>query len=766
MAPLTTTLKDRMDIVHLFGVLRRRMALVVMTMAVATGLGVALTFSMTPKYTASSDVLLDVRKTTVIDMQAVVGGLQNGDVAAIRSEVDVIASPALLERVITDLGLLSNPDFNPALDTRKHLKDYIAQVLVLPPTVANLLFPAEDLTALTPDERERRTMAEAVRRLQANLGVYNDQGRSYTIRISYTATDPKLAARIVNAVAQQYLTSQLEAKYQKTQEVNRWLQDKLADLKQRVESADDAVQAYRRANNLLSTPAGGTVASQQLNDLNTQLALAQADAAQKHGALRQFQSTVKEGIARAERLAEVLASPTISALKVQEADANRRLADLETRFGEKYPTVISAKQERAAIQARIAAEIQKIVGTMANEAQAADYRVEQLRSDLAKLSLNVQQNNQAEVKLQELQREAQANRMLYENMLNRFKETSESQDIQQPDATIIAKADIPVLPSFPNKPLFSFMAALAAACLGLAFALLAERLDNCFRSGAEVEEYTGVRGIGLVPSVADDVRDELIRRPASPFSEAMRTIRSQLALSSTGTPPRIILVTSAAPGEGKSTTAFSLARASAQAGVSTLLVDCDWRRPSLHKMIGMRNDVSLLDVFRGEANPEELIQTDGATGLSFVAGRHRVHNPNDLLAGPHMKNFLIGALDRYELIVLDSPPVMAASDAMILSRLVDATLFVVRWGATPRQVVVNAIKMLQNAEAKLAGAVINQVDVRKHRRYGFGDQTHYYGYHRGAGGEARMQRQPGAAFAGDPLLALSDKQAAVDGPRR
>src|SRR6185312_4063517 len=737
MAPhLTAKLKDHMDIVQLAAVLRRRKALILGTMTVVTLLGAALTFYMTPKYTASSDVLLDVRKTTVIDMQAVVGGLQSGDAAAVRSEVDVISSPTLLERVITDLGLLANPDFNPALDTRKHFKDYVAEIL--PSSAVNLLLPPGDQSGLSPDEREQRTMTEAVRRLQANLGVYNDQGRSYTLRISYTSPDPKLAARIVNSIAQQYLTSQLEAKYQKTEEVNRWLQDKLAQLKQRVESSDDAVQAYRRDHNLLTTPTGSSVASQQLNDLNTQLAVAQADAAQKRGALRQFQSTVKEGIDRAEKLPAVILSQTITALKVQESDAERRLAELQTQFGDKYPAVIRTRQERAAIQARIAAEIQKIVGTMANEAQAADYRVEQLRIDLTKLAANLQRNNQAEVKLQELQREAQANRFLYENMLNRFKETSESQDIQQPDARVIAKAEVPIHPSFPNRPLFIFMAVLASACLGLALALLGERLDNCFRTGAQIEEYTGVPGIGLVPAISGSARNELIRHPSSPFSESMRTIRSAIRSAGAERQPRIVLVTSAAPEEGKSITAFSLARASAQAGVSTLLVDCDWRRPSLHTIMGTRNDLSLLEVFHGKANVEDIIQSDGATGMSFIPGRHGVHNPNDVLSSQHMENFLKDALDRYELIVLDSPPVMAASDAVVLSRLVDAPLFVVRWGVTPRQVVINATRTLQKAQAKFAGAVVTRVNVKKHRRYGFGDQTEYYGYHRLTPGGAKV----------------------------
>lgn len=744
MVQRSAQMKDHIGIVHFMAILRRRKGLILSTSIVLTILGAVVTFSMTPKYTATSDVLLDLPKTTVTnvtDTRAVGGSLVN-DAAAIRSEVDIISSPVLLKRVITDLDLLANPHFRPTLGVTKRLKHYAAEVL--PAAAMNFLFPGQDLSELSLDEDRTPTLAEAVQPLQTNLAIYNDQGRSYVIRVSYTSEDPELAARIVNALTVQYVTSQLEAKYQKIGQMNHWLEVKIDDLKRRVESSDDAVQAYRRANNLLSIPiggmpTGGSVASQQLNDLTTQLALAQADAAQKHGALRQFQSTLKEGIDRAAKLPEVMASQTISLLKVQETDVNRRLADLQAQFGDKYPAVIRTQQERAAIEARIGAEIQKITGTMATEAQAADLRVERLRADLEKSAGNLQRENQADVKLQELQREAQANRILYEAMLNRYKETSVSQDIQQPDATIIAKADVPLRPSFPNKSLFILMATLASPCLGVALALFAERLDNSFRTGAQVEEDTGIHGVGMLPKFSRTARDELIRNPYSPFSESIRTIRSTINLPDMEQRPRILLVTSAAPAEGKSTAALALARASSQAGVSTLLLDCDWRRPSLHTIMGMRNSVSLLDMFQGKATIEDLIQTEAATGLSFIAGRQEIQNPNDVLGARDMKIFLNRALTRYELIVLDSPPVMAASDALILSRLADATLFVVRWGATRRQVVVNAIRMLQKAEAKFAGVVISRVDVRKHRRYGFGDQVHYYDYHRPIAKQAKAR---------------------------
>jgi polysaccharide biosynthesis transport protein len=756
-----TAQKDHIGLAQFMAIIWRRKGLILGTSVVLTILGTALTLSLTPKYTASAEILVDVPRMTLTNVTGQTpnaGGTQINDAAAtIRSEVEVISNPALLKQVIVDLDLLTNPHFRATVSVRTRIKHYLANVL--PPTAMTLLFPGEDLQQLRSGVPKQPTIADIVQRLQKDLSIYNDQGKSYVIRVSYTSADPQLAARIVNTLIQRYVTSQREAKYQKIEQMNRWLEVKIEDVKRRVESSEEAVQAYRRANNLpnipmAGMPTGGSIAGQQLSDLNAQLALAEADAAEKHGALQQFQSTLKEGVDRAAKLPEVMSSLTISSLKVQEADANRRVADLEAQFGDKYPAVIRAQEERAAIEARIGSEIQKITGTMATAAQAADFRVEHLRAQLAKSAANVQQNNQADVKLQELEREAQANRILYEAMLNRYKETSLSEDIQQPDASILSQADVPLRPSFPSKSLFIFMAALASLCLGVALALLADRLDNSFRTGVQIEEYTGVHGIGMLPRVSRGARDGVIANPYSPFAESIRTVRSAINLHNTERPPRIILVTSAAPDEGKSTTALALARASAQAGVSTLLLDCDWRRPSLHTIMGMRNDVSLLDMFQGRAVVEDVVQTESATGVSFVAGRHEIHNPSDLLGSREMKTFLNRALTRYELIVLDSPPVMAASDAVILSRLVDATLFVVHWGTTRREVVVNAIRILQKADAKFAGTVISRVDVRKHRRYGFGDQVHYYKYHRPIAKEAKARsgRKPDETVMAYPQL--------------
>jgi polysaccharide biosynthesis transport protein len=285
---------------------------------------------------------------------------------------------------------------------------------------------------------------------------------------------------------------------------------------------------------------------------------------------------------------------------------------------------------------------------------------------------------------------------------------------------------VPIKPSFPNKPLYMFMAFLGSSCLGLCFALLAERFDHGFRTGEQIENETGVSSLGMIPNVSGKkVRDELIQRPTSLFSESIRSIRVNTFC--VDRPPRVILVTSAAPDEGKSTTAFSLARVAAQSGQRVLLVDCDWRRPSLHHIMGVKNSMSLLDVFDGKALARDIVHIDDHTGMHFISARHGVPNPNDLLGSKQMLAFLNEVTEIFDLVVLDSPPVMAASDAVVLSRLVDAVVFVVLWETTPRQMVVNAIKQLQRVEARFAGVVVNRVNLKRHRQYGFGDQADYYG---------------------------------------
>jgi len=498
-------------------------------------------------------------------------------------------------------------------------------------------------------------------------------------------------------------------------------------------ASDQAVAAYREQNKIYASDAKGTqITTQQMGELNTQLIGASAERAQKEARLRQFQASAKSGTVAADA-PEVLNSPLIGKLREQETEIIRREADLSARYGDRHPALINVRAELRDVRRQIGAEINKVIGTLAQEVEIARAREANLQANFQKLQQQANQTGNAEVKLRELDREAQANRTLYESFLARFKETAEQQDMQQPDARIIARADSPVDPSFPNKKLFIAMALLGSALVGIFLAIVIERLDNGFRSTEQVEQLTGLSGLGMVPAVPGRERlgcspeDYLLKKPTSSFAESIRSVRTAILYSHVDQPPKAILVTSAVPEEGKSLLSLSLARSSAKAGQKVLLIDADLRRPKLTKLLKGNNDATLAELFAGQKTAEEVLNVDAESGLHFICGRAGMPNPQDMLASQHMRDFVRSVSAHYDLVIIDSPPVFAASDSLVLSRIVDATVFVVRWEQTPRQVVIGALKQLQSVGGNIAGLVLSRVNVKKHAKFGYGDHGYYYG---------------------------------------
>ena len=729
--------RDQFDLRELLLMLRRRRAIILGCIIVITVLAVALVFWLKPKYTAETSLLLDSRKTNIIDLQAVMGGIQP-EAAAIRSEVDVLRSRQLIARVIDKLGLSGNPEFNTSLrgeddDVFATLSRWRKQGISWLGQVG--LLPADKTPVLTPAELQQQTMMLLIDKLLDHLVVGNDQ-RSYTIKMSYTDSNPALAARIVNAVADAYLVDQLEAKFEATKRANSWLSDRVAELRNQVNAAEQAVQTYREQNKLtVADSKGTTISTQQLGELNSQLILASADRAQKEARMRQFQDSAKNGTIDA-NTPEVMASPLIAQLRTQETEVLRKEADLSAHFGDRHPAIINVRAELRDVRRQISQEINKIVGNLAQEVQVAKIREQSLQQNLADLQKRAGQSNDAAVKLHELEREAQANRTLYESFLARFKETAEQEDIQQADARVIASADVPIDPSFPNKKLFVALALLGSALIGVLAAILIERLDNGFRSAEQIEQLAGISGLGMVPmlpgraALAPRPEDVVLKKPTSAFAESIRSLRTAILYSHVDKPPRALLVTSAVPEEGKSLLSVSLARSSAKAGQKVLLIDADLRRPKISKMLKAKNQATLAELFAGEKTAEEVINRDEESDLDFICGRAGMPNPQDLLSSQHMRDFVRSISQHYDLVILDSPPVLAASDALVLSRIVDATIFVVRWERTPRQVVLGALKQLQGVGGMVAGVVLSRVNVRKHAKFGYGDHGYYYGTYR------------------------------------
>ena len=562
-------------------------------------------------------------------------------------------------------------------------------------------------------------------------------GRSYVISLSVTSEDPNKAADITNKMAEEYLVTQLEAKYNAAQRATEWLSKRIDELRGQVLEAEAKIVEYRTKNNLVDTSTQNNPITLQFFQLNTQLALAQAQRAETEARLTQARSLLNSqgGIGAA---ALVLTSPLMDSLRAQETQLMRQLADMSTTFGENHPQMVNTRAEIQSVRDKMKDEVQRIVQDDLNEVAVAKAREQELNNSMAKLQGDAARVDLAGVELRDLTRDADTNRELFQTFLTRFREIVEQQGLAEADAKIMSAADVPNVPSHPKTALITLIAFAASVVLGVLLVFVIERWDSDygFRSADEIQAALGVRALALVPDLSRretqgiPAEDYILQKPNSAYAEALQRIRTSLFLTDGAHPPKTILITSSVPLEGKSTIAASLARQSARSGLKVILIDADLRRPRLHEVIGLPNQNGLSEVLTGRANPEAAIKRDEKSGLDFLPAGVGVVSPPDLFRSSTMKILLEEMAAYYDLVIIDTPPVAAVSDSFTLSGIVDKSVYVIRWEQTPRNVALAGIRQMIDAGADIAGIVLARVDVKKHARYGYADSGYYHGYYR------------------------------------
>jgi succinoglycan biosynthesis transport protein ExoP len=310
--------------------------------------------------------------------------------------------------------------------------------------------------------------------------------------------------------------------------------------------------------------------------------------------------------------------------------------------------------------------------------------------------------------------------------LSRFKEVKDSDQIQTPDARVIAPATVPLSPSFPNKTMILSVAIGASLVLGLAIAFALDSMDAGFRAGVDVERALGLSNLAVVPTVAGvkTVQDRVVSKPLSAYTEAIRTLYAGVQLSNVDHPPKVLLMTSSVPNEGKTSTAVALARLAAQGGQRVILVDGDLRHPSVAGAFGSkRPEAGLIEVLSGKRDLQSVLVRDSMTDLQYLPIVTPPANPSDLITSDAMRRLIEGLEQAFDLVVIDAAPVIPVSDSRLLSRLADKVIYVVHWDKTPREAVMSGVKMLRDGGANIAGTVLNHTDLRRHAIYGYG-----YGY--------------------------------------
>jgi capsular exopolysaccharide synthesis family protein len=766
-------LAEGIDFSEIGRILWRRIWVIFWSVVIVLSLGATVVFSLTPRYTASASVEINPRQTKILNFEEVLSGLP-ANAATMETEIEILRSRMLASRAVANLDLIKLPEFNPALRAPSPQKMAMRWVLVKLDSVAEHVVPGspEEDAKQTGAAGERNANpggwssqpARSVQRLLVGLSSEREKstpegtalsqvlnveknavidafdsrlsvrpkGKSRVIAINFASEDPEIAAKAANTVADLYIVSQLEAKFEAAKRANAWLNERIADLRQEVRAREKAVEEFRNKSGLIQGGTQATLTGEQVTALNARYINERTVLAEVTARLRQAESLLKSprGI---ETAGEVLNSPNIRALRAQQTLVERKVAELSNEYGERHPRMISARAEKADIIEKIRLEIDKIIQSLRNDFAVARARTQSVRSELEGLKADVAKLNAAEVQLRALDREATASRQLLVQLLTRSKETASQTNFQQPDATIITAATIPDSPTFPKTGMLILLLVALGTGIGLFGAVVVDRLDQGYRSADEITRQLGVASLGLVPAVSKlrsrgkDVQTYCVENPTSAFSEAMRSLHTNLLLTDVGNRPSVVLVASALPNEGKTSTVVALARLLAHVGQSVIVIDCDLRQPSIAKAFGVKDGPGLGECVYGKAPLEDVIQEDSLTPAHFLRAGERPPNFPDLFDSVAFQQLLKTLSRNYDLVLLDSAPVLAVSDTLFLGRLADKTVLVVRWAMTRRATVDLALKKLQGARARVAGVLLSMVDVKGLASYSYSDSGSYSG---------------------------------------
>lgn len=665
---------DAIDLAQLFQSLRAGWRVIAAVTVLMIGLGLIYAYGLaTPIYTAQSVVVLDTRKNQVVDLQGVMSGI-TGDSDELNTEVEVLRSRGLAEKVVDETNLAADPEFNTALrppSLRARLKG---------------LFGAQIQT--------ETSKAGVVDALLDHLSVRNVPS-SYVFEIAVQSQDPQKAAMIADAIAKRYILNQIEVKFDATEQATAWLTNRVAELKSDLEAAEEKVKAFNSATTLVSP--------EMLASLEVQL----KDIRERIG-----QGKAQEAAAQA-RVAQLKAADTPEAKLAAAQDiVLTRQAAGSVEFDARFAQVLA----RAELDA----------------ARATDQRAALERS-LETMSGQIAKQGDDMIQLQQLTREAEASRTLYEYFLGRLKETSAQQGIQQADSRVLSMAVVPGAPTAPRKSLIVAMCVALGFLVGVGLVLVREALNSGFRTARQLEEETGVVVMGQIPIIPGKERAEILAYLASKTSsaavEAVRNLRTSVLLSNVDHPPQVIVSTSSIPGEGKTTNSLALAMNLVGIGKSVLLIEGDIRRNTLGQYFPAQAQKAkgLVSVLSGEATLEEAILRPAELGISVIMGERSAINAADLFMSDAWHEFVRKVRSLYDYIIIDTPPVLVVPDARIIAQQADAVLFSVKWNATSHGQVHESLQMFETLQLKVSGLVLSQIDGAQMKRYGYGGKYGGYG---------------------------------------
>ncbi len=709
--------RETLDVVRYWRAISRNRWRILALVAAVGILAAMFASGLPPVYRSTATILIEPNKPKVVSIEEVYSSLTS-TTQYFQTQVEILNSRELAATLVRRLKLVEHPVLNPATKPPAFYEKWLPK---------GFLRKAQDAAPPPPQLLERQVIGA----VQGGLSTQLVRG-SHLIRISYDSLDPELAAAVPNALAEVFIDADLESRMQMNRKASAFLTGQTAGLKKKVAEAEQSLQAFREREKIIDTKASSqTGVASQVETLTSSLLDARRRRNELEYAYQQVtalaQGKSQESL---ESLPAIQKHPLVLKLRDAETEAERRYADASKRYGAEHPRMVAAESELKLARENARRGLAAAVQTVTREFENARANEAAIERTLATAKGEVQNLNRKEFQLAALEREVATSRQFYDMFMQRYKETNITGEIHTPIARVVDPAIVPAGPFGPNKRLIVGLAVLVALLASCSLALLLERLDNTIKTSHEVETRLGVPTLGIlnITKVKKGLQLErvFLEDPQTSFSEAIRTIRSGVMLSSIDSPKKIVLVTSSIPEEGKTTVAANLAFALGQVK-KTLLIDADMRRPKIGRVLGGANSnlLGLSQLVTGEAALERCIYpVSGGMQLHVLPAGRIPPNPLELLASHRFTDAMERLAANFDVIVIDSPPVQLVSDALVLSNIATDVIYVVKADDTPYPLARSGIKRLRRVNAPILGVVLNQLDVLRADRY-YGEYSGY-----------------------------------------
>lgn len=673
----------------ILSMLKRQWKLLVATALLFAAIGLGASFLIQPVYDASAIIRIIPVGGSPLDFDK--DNPSPIDQAAVSAELATIQSRDVAERVVRQLGLQRDPEFLDADELSKSSR-------------------GNDVASVKSDK-----VALATASVQNALHV-DQQDKGYIVTIGVRSHDPAKASRIANAWADAYMETTASTLMDTAGAQAKSSQQRLSELGHEVEAADARLATYRAKTGLSPSGTAGTVTDQQVAPLSVELATAESQAAASRAALAAAEQQVQSG--GFDAVSAVLSSTVIAELRKQRSEAEKQRADLDARYGSRFPAVVQIQKQIDALDQQIRQEAQRIVSGLRSDASAAEARAGSLRARLGALRGEINQSTQTAVVADSLQRQAEAKRSAYNRLAETAQQYSQARQSSQPQARLVERAEPPKRPVKPNRRAMLAGGLVFGCAVGFLLIVIREASRTTVR-GPDDLEALNVRYLGSVQHLKRrQLRnrskrlapsDFLIASPMSAYAEALRTVRSALQ-SSEGVDYQAVSVSSTFPGEGKTTTALSLARVMAMSGERVILIDCDLRRAGIANATGADVQVGTVEVLSGDSPVGAAIIPDVVKNLDLLPVIKPMFSPIDLFSGNALTQLIDSLRGNYDRIIIDTPPLLGIADARTISSIVDGVLLIVKWDWTPVSAIDAALAGIEDKKAHIIGGVLTMVD--------------------------------------------------------